>query len=153
MQRMGTAIVVAMVVTLTASGCGASTRSANACQLLTRAQAENVLGIGTLPLQATNVGSACEYRSGQNVLIIQIHEAGVSKTNPPFKAQPGSSEVTVRGVDASWRRATSPTRFNILAFRRQTAVVEIVLSPSVVGAEVKAKKAMGEVMTHLRELH
>jgi hypothetical protein len=150
--RLTTGGLALLCLLVGSSAAAAAIRRSDACQLLTRSQAENVFGTDSLPRQTNNLGTICEYRSGPEVLIVQIRGSDNSKTDPPFKTQPGSHEVTVGGVAASWRRAISPTRLNILAFRKQTALVEIALSPSVVGAEPKAKKAMADVLVHLHEL-
>jgi hypothetical protein len=140
------------LLALACSGCGASSgRHADACQLLTNGQAKLILRKTALE-ERGNRATLCEYYGGRSVLIIQIMLTGSTSRPIPFLSQPGSKRVTVNGVGASWRSASSPRRLNILAFRRQAAIIEVSLTPQVPSAKTKAEQVTADVLHRLRVL-
>jgi hypothetical protein len=117
------------------------------CQLLLpQKEATTILQTGKMRLEGG--GLNCAYvGDGKLAIVLSVTPPGPSKT-VPYLNKPGAQLVSVDGVRASWRLASSPTRTSILAFRSDNAIVQISLSPAVTGAEVKAKEAMMDVLRH-----
>jgi hypothetical protein len=117
------------------------------CQLLLpQKEATTILQTGQVRLE--DGGVDCAYvGDGKLAIVLSVTPSGRSKA-VPYLNQPGAQLVSVDGVRASWRLASSPTRTSILAFRSHNAIVQIGLSPAITGAEVKAKAVMIDVLRH-----